>query len=574
MTTPGLLRRRVTAATTGLLLVATGVIAPLVAAGPASATTVTPGWQPDANDLGPIAFYDAAGHVKTSGLLTDVPMAAYYVVPGATADHGYAATSTPVEGANSGSWSSTQIITSTQSFPKASLPGDLAGSTAPVVPDNSGQSLQQNQIDIFPNSSTTAGYQNLYEVRVYTGATSASTNTSSWYAADVLVDPTAGTWSQVYPNTVTVPGAPTALAATGGNTKALLSWTAPASTGGAPIASYHVTATPDVGPAVVADTPTGATSYTLNGLTNGTGYSVTVAATNSAGTGPGSDAALVTPTTTVPGAPTGVTATPHDGSASVAFTAPADSGDGSALSYTVTASTGQTATGTSSPISVPGLANGTSRTFTVTATNTVGTSAASAVSNAVAFYTTGLSLAAVPTVVNAGSVITEPGTLTGGPVSGKHVNLTIYTAGHLTRTVVLTTNSAGAFAYGVRVSYTTSFRATYAATATQRAATSVTRKTVVNAVIRITSPTNGTRTHTRTLAVVGTTSPNKAGSVVGLYERRGTSYVLLAQVRVASNGTYRFVRTFTKATHVLQVRIGATSTNGAGSSNLVILYEV
>jgi hypothetical protein len=84
---------------------------------------------------------------------------------------------------------------------------------------------------------------------------------------------------------------------------------------------------------------------------------------------------------TVPGAPTGVSASsPQSGQALVSFT-PAD---GLATSYTVTASPGgEQATGTMSPMSVGGLNPGSSYTFTVTATNANGTSPASAPSDAV-----------------------------------------------------------------------------------------------------------------------------------------------------------------------------------------------
>lgn len=87
---------------------------------------------------------------------------------------------------------------------------------------------------------------------------------------------------------------------------------------------------------------------------------------------------------TVPGAPTAVTATVASAtSASVAFTAPAEDGGETVTGYTVTASTGQTASGASSPIVVTGLATGTPVTFTVVATNANGNSAASAASNSV-----------------------------------------------------------------------------------------------------------------------------------------------------------------------------------------------
>ncbi len=88
----------------------------------------------------------------------------------------------------------------------------------------------------------------------------------------------------------------------------------------------------------------------------------------------------------VPGAPTIGTATATGAtSASVAFTAPGFAGIPATItSYTVTSSPGNiTATGTSSPIAITGLTEGTPYTFTVTATNASGTGTASAASNSV-----------------------------------------------------------------------------------------------------------------------------------------------------------------------------------------------
>ena len=87
---------------------------------------------------------------------------------------------------------------------------------------------------------------------------------------------------------------------------------------------------------------------------------------------------------TVPDAPVIGTATAGNGQATVTFTAPANDGGAVITGYTVTASPGGfTATGAASPITVTGLANGTVYTFTVTATNSEGTSLPSAVSNSV-----------------------------------------------------------------------------------------------------------------------------------------------------------------------------------------------
>lgn len=91
---------------------------------------------------------------------------------------------------------------------------------------------------------------------------------------------------------------------------------------------------------------------------------------------------------TVPGAPTIGTATVTGSTtATVSYTAPASNGGSAITSYTATSSPGSI-TGTlsqagSGTITVSGLTTGTSYTFTVTATNSVGTSAASAASNSV-----------------------------------------------------------------------------------------------------------------------------------------------------------------------------------------------
>lgn len=84
----------------------------------------------------------------------------------------------------------------------------------------------------------------------------------------------------------------------------------------------------------------------------------------------------------------------NNGSATISFNAPAYTGTSSITSYTVTASTGQTASGSSSPIVVTGIATGATPTFTVTATNTAGTSLSSSASASVTITT----VPAAPTI--------------------------------------------------------------------------------------------------------------------------------------------------------------------------------
>jgi len=88
---------------------------------------------------------------------------------------------------------------------------------------------------------------------------------------------------------------------------------------------------------------------------------------------------------TAPGSATAVTATPGNGKATVTWTAPANDGGSPITSYSVTANPGgQTAVVTGTPpattAALTGLSNGTAYTFTVTATNAIGTGSASVAS--------------------------------------------------------------------------------------------------------------------------------------------------------------------------------------------------
>ncbi|MFI5226475.1 MAG: fibronectin type III domain-containing protein, partial [Candidatus Limnocylindrales bacterium] len=180
----------------------------------------------------------------------------------------------------------------------------------------------------------------------------------------------------------TVPGAPTGLTATAGNAQVALAWIAPASNGGSAITGYTVTGSPG------GTCSSSSLGCTVTGLTNGTLYSFTVTATNSVGTGLASGAASATPTApppppTVPGAPTGLTATAGNAQVALAWTAPASNGGSAITGYKVYRST---TTGTETLLTTlgvvtsytnTGLTNGTTYFYKVTAVNAVGESARS-----------------------------------------------------------------------------------------------------------------------------------------------------------------------------------------------------
>jgi chitinase len=90
-----------------------------------------------------------------------------------------------------------------------------------------------------------------------------------------------------------LPSAPQSVHAVAGDARATVSWTAPYSDGGRTLQTYRVTASPS-GATVTVAAPT--TTATVAGLANGTAYTFSVVAINSAGAGPASaSSAPVTP---------------------------------------------------------------------------------------------------------------------------------------------------------------------------------------------------------------------------------------------------------------------------------------
>ena len=180
------------------------------------------------------------------------------------------------------------------------------------------------------------------------------------------------------PSTPTAPKGVTL--ARGARTEINVTWQAPDADGGAAITGYTATATPTSGAAVTCSAVLPALSCALTGLTAGVSYSVTVAATNSAGTGSSSTAVTLVPGA-APAAPGTPTATAGNGEVRVSWTAPVDNGGLAISKYTVTSTPDSktcSPSGAELVCVVTGLSPGTPYTFTVSATNDAGTATSSA----------------------------------------------------------------------------------------------------------------------------------------------------------------------------------------------------
>lgn len=92
--------------------------------------------------------------------------------------------------------------------------------------------------------------------------------------------------------TITAPGAPTVSSVTVGNTFLTIAFDAPSSNGGAAITSYEATCTGD---GATFANASGSSPINVTGLVNGTEYTCSVTATNSAGTSGASNDAVGTP---------------------------------------------------------------------------------------------------------------------------------------------------------------------------------------------------------------------------------------------------------------------------------------
>jgi RHS repeat-associated protein len=203
----------------------------------------------------------------------------------------------------------------------------------------------------------------------------------------------------------TVPDEPTGVQATAGVASAIVTWVAPPTDGGSPISRYSVVSHPGEKLGVV---DAGALRATVSGLTNGTVYSFTVRAANAAGLGAESlRSNFVTPVGP-PDAPANVQAAIGGvAAARISWVAGANNGGSPLTSYAVTASPGGqvvTVPASTTSVVVGNLTIGTAYTFTVAATNGIGTGPASQPSNSLVAATFPGAPTAVTAVEEGGNV--------------------------------------------------------------------------------------------------------------------------------------------------------------------------
>jgi len=352
-------------------------------------TTATVAFAAPLNDGGSTI----TGYTATSspGNITGTAATSPITVTGLSAGTSYTftVTATNADGTSGPSSPSNQITTDSTApdAPTIGTATKTGTSTATVAflppASNGGSAITVYTATSLPSGVTATGTSSPITLTGLTSATAYTftvTATNSIGTSSPSQASNSVTTDYINPNS---PGAPTIGTATKtGSTTATVAYTAPASNGGYAITSYTAVSTPGGITGTLSQAGSGTISVT--GLTPGNTYSFIVFATNSQGAGINSAASnTITTDAAAPGAPTIGTAIKTGATtATVAFTEPSINNGAAVTGYTVTSTPGGiTATGSSSPIPVTGLSPASSYTFTVTATNTAGTSVASQASN-------------------------------------------------------------------------------------------------------------------------------------------------------------------------------------------------
>ena len=271
------------------------------------------------------------------------------------------------------------------------------GSTVPGAPSRPSVTAGPRQIDVEWGAPITAGGSDMtrYTATAQPGGATCTTtgairctivglNHDIQYTVTVSATNTVGTGpasdaSDAVAPVASAPDAPRTPVARNAPGQIDVDWVAPASDGGSTITGYTATAQP--GGATC--TTTGTTGCTITGLDDATQYTVTVTATNDAGTGLPATAVVVTTPPVAPSAPRSPQVTALPGRIDVVWLPPTSSGGSEVTGYTATAQPGgaSCATTGATECTITGLVNGTTYTVTVVASNVAGPGPGSAPSD-------------------------------------------------------------------------------------------------------------------------------------------------------------------------------------------------
>ena len=173
-----------------------------------TAFAAAPGWEPDAtNEAGTLTLYDASGNVLTGGSNLS-HLADYAVANGAKQDPGvnkatlfFAAPDHTKPDIST--WTTNGAVSPSTTFPNAAAPAPIQGPgfTNPVVTLGAANANLTAWLGGVAQD-TTAGYLNIYQLRIFESGPGGVAPTKFW-AADIQINPTAGTWTLVYPSVAT-----------------------------------------------------------------------------------------------------------------------------------------------------------------------------------------------------------------------------------------------------------------------------------------------------------------------------------------------------------------------------------
>ena len=388
-----------------------------------------------------------------------------------------------------------------------------------------------------------------------------------------------------------MPGAPTGLTATAsGSTQINLSWSAPGSTGGSAITGYKIESSSDGGSSwsdLVANTSNTTTTYAHTGLAAGTTRHYRVSAINANGSGVPSNVDSATTATTVPGAPTGLTATASgQNQINLSWSAPSSNGGSAITGYRIEVSSDggsswsdlvANTSNTATTYAHTGLAAGTTRHYRVSAINANGAGTASNVDSA----TTATAVPGAPTGLTATASGTTqinlswsaPASTGGSAITGYKIEVSSNSGSSWTNLVANTGNANTTYAHtGLTAGDTRHYRVsainTNGSGTASNVANATTGTTVPGAPTGLTATASGsTQIDLSWSAPASTGGSAITGYKIEVSSDGGSSWT--DQVANTSSTTTTYAHSGLGGGTTRHYRVSAINTNGTGTASNV-----